>query len=114
MGIVLSSQQLFEVEKVSDKVLFLKNGVPTHLSDANNASETKNTFIEIDIQGERTALQLALSAFQIVKLEFNGGLYVLEIEGAEKSQEILSALVENKLQVKYFRDISSSTRRLFQ
>jgi ABC-2 type transport system ATP-binding protein len=39
MGIILSSQQLYEVEKISDKVLFLKNGKPTHLNHANENKE---------------------------------------------------------------------------
>src|SRR5690606_29231484 len=56
LGIVLSSQQLFEVEKVSDKILFLKNGAPIYLAEANEESKELMTILEIDMEIERSAL----------------------------------------------------------
>ncbi len=49
IGIILSSQQLFEVEKISEKVLFLKNGQPRLLSDENNKTEQESIF-ELDLR----------------------------------------------------------------
>jgi ABC-2 type transport system ATP-binding protein len=111
IGIILSSQQLFEVEKVSDKVLFLKNGQPTHLSDANN--ETSLCFMELDVNCSREELNDALKDIQIKKMDFNGGMYLLKIEDENGFNNTLSALIQNSIEIKYVRNISQSTKRLF-
>lgn len=113
IGIVLSSQQLFEVEKISDKVLFLKKGVPTHLSDANNREAQASSVIELDVAASREALQTAFSALPAFELTFNGGLYMLTVAAPDQMNAVLKALVQHDIPVKYARDISQSTRRLF-
>jgi ABC-2 type transport system ATP-binding protein len=45
IGIVLSSQQLYEVEKTSDQVIFLKNGVQKNLHNFEKSSN-ENTIVE--------------------------------------------------------------------
>jgi ABC-2 type transport system ATP-binding protein len=111
IGIILSSQQLFEVEKVSDKVLFLKNGQPTHLSDANN--ETTLCFMELDVTCTRDELNEALKDIKIKKMDFNGGMYLLKIEDDNGFNKTLSALIQHSIEIKYVRNISQSTKRLF-
>jgi ABC-2 type transport system ATP-binding protein len=112
LGIILSSQQLFEVEKVSDKVLFLKNGSPTHLSDA-NSNEENTSYIELDIQSSREELTEAIKNLDIKKIDFNGGMYLIEIEGDNGFNVLLKALIEKNISIIYVRNISQSTKRLF-
>lgn len=112
LGIILSSQQLFEVEKISDKILFLKKGVPTHLSDANeNVEDT--CVMELDIECSRTELEEALAHLAIDKIDYNGGIYLLTIRDKNGFNNILKALIEKKYSMKYIRNISHSTKRLF-
>jgi ABC-2 type transport system ATP-binding protein len=54
-----------------------------------------------------------LHEFSIVSLQFNGGTYVVEVNGNEQMNRILLALVQADIEMKYVRDISRSTRRLF-
>jgi len=113
LGIILSSQQLFEVEKISDQVLFLKNGQPTHLSGANDANESGQTTIEIDINQSKEVLIKALNHLPIDQIKFNGGHYIISIKKRQQFNLVLAALVSQPFEIKYVRDISQSTRRLF-
>jgi ABC-2 type transport system ATP-binding protein len=113
IGIILSSQQLYEVEKISDKVLFLKNGKPTYLNHANEQVENQHTVLEIDTDAKRESIEKALHEFSLVSLQFNGGTYVVEVKGNDQMNRILLALVQADIEMKYVRDISRSTRRLF-
>jgi ABC-2 type transport system ATP-binding protein len=114
IGIVLSSQQLFEVEKVSDKVLFLKKGVPTHLSDANEQGQQTVSVIEFDVQASREVLQRALDELlPAYELSFNGGMYIITIQAAGQMSVLLGLLIKHGIAITYVRDISQSTRRLF-
>jgi ABC-2 type transport system ATP-binding protein len=113
VGIVLSSQQLFEVEKISDKVLFLKNGVPTHLSEANRLKAQSTSVIEFDVEATREELNKALESFSDIELSYNGGLYIATIGLPDAMNLLLAAFVQHTIKVKYIRDISHSTRRLF-
>lgn len=112
LGIILSSQQLFEVEKISDNVLFLKKGVPTHLDLVNNSND-QLTVVELQIHSSREILNQALSAFQVEEIQFNGGSYVISIHRENGMSELLTALISHGIQIQYVRDISQSTRRLF-
>jgi ABC-2 type transport system ATP-binding protein len=112
LGIILSSQQLFEVEKISDKILFLKNGAPTHLSNANEEQE-QLTVLELDILDSREDLNAALDSLAGHEIKFNGGTYLVSIPVKNGMNQILQALVNHNIQIRYVRDISQSTRRLF-
>jgi ABC-2 type transport system ATP-binding protein len=112
LGIILSSQQLFEVEKISDKILFLKNGAPTHLSNANEEEE-QLTVLELDILNSREDLNAALECIAGYEIKFNGGTYLVSIPVKNGMNQILQALVNHNIQIRYVRDISQSTRRLF-
>lgn len=112
LGIILSSQQLFEVEKVSDHVLFLKQGKPTHLH-AENESSRPQTVVELEIHASREDLSRALTPLEVEQLQYNGGVYVLTIAGENRMNELLTALVAQRIRIQYVRDISHSTRRLF-
>jgi ABC-2 type transport system ATP-binding protein len=112
LGIILSSQQLFEVEKISDKILFLKNGAPTHLSNANEEEE-QLTVLELDILDSREELNAALDSLVGHEIKFNGGTYLVSLPVKNGMNQILQALVNHNIQIRYVRDISQSTRRLF-
>ncbi len=113
IGIVLSSQQLFEVEKIADQVLFLSNGSPTFMHEITEKETRITTVIELEVTCERPQLTAALSDLVISELSFNGGVYMVTIEGENQMHALMSTLVAHAIEVKYIRNISHSTRRLF-
>lgn len=112
IALILSSQQLYEVEKVSDKVIFLKNGQYKDNSELNN-SENDGLIIEIDTQSSRENLLEVFKAFNLDKLNFNGGVYVAYFSADTEFYDVMVALGNAKTDIVYIRNISSSTRRFF-
>lgn len=69
IALILSSQQLYEVEKISDKVIFLKNGKYTDNSSQSKQESTDNPLIvEIDTTNSREELISALPHFLLKNL----------------------------------------------
>ncbi len=112
IALILSSQQLYEVEKVSDKVIFLKNG---QYKDNSELKDTENDhlIIEIDTPNSREELLEIFKNFNLEKLNFNGGVYVAYFPAETEFYEVMAALGNAKAEIVYIRNISSSTRRFF-
>lgn len=112
IALILSSQQLYEVEKISDKVIFLKNGKYKDNSEVNGDDENQ-LIIEIDTNESRDKLLEVFKDFKLEKLNFNGGVYVAYFSSETQFYEVISALGNAKAEIIYIRNISSSTRRFF-
>jgi len=110
IGVVLSSQQLFEVEKMADTVLFLKNG-----ECLIESKETKNegkylSILELETVFDRENLTTIFDSDTVIS--FNGGYFTLKSSTAN-AQQILGKLVSNNVPITYLRDITLSTKRFF-
>jgi len=112
IGILLSSQQLFEVEKVADKVLFLRNGVPEFLFDKNQETPNEITIVEIEVKASLADFQRIFER-ENVKIGYNGGVFTLRVEEPKAFKKLLKKLADSNLEPIYIRDISHSTRRFF-
>lgn len=112
IALILSSQQLYEVEKISDKVIFLKNGKYKDNSELQSL-ENEGLIIEIDTPNSREDLLEIFKNFELEKLNFNGGVYVGYFSVKTEFYDVLSALGQAKIQIIYIRNISTSTRRFF-
>ena len=106
IALILSSQQLYEVEKISDKVIFLNN-------ESQSETENPNLIVEIDTANSREELLQVFHPFALEKLNFNGGIFVAYFSPETEFSSVLSALGNSKIHVTYIRNISSSTRRFF-
>lgn len=116
LGIILSSQQLYEVEKTSDQVIFLKNGVQKnlhHKSDANNGVTVAiNLVIEFESEWNQNQLNEAFSE-KLISIKFNGGTYIATFSSEVSAFDFLKIITEKQIPLQYFRNISKSTRRFF-
>jgi len=107
MGILLSSQQLHEVEKIADTVLLIKNG--SCLFRTGEPEKTAQAFVvELETTAGRDTLQQVLN--NQGELTYNGGFYTITAKELS-AQDILSSLVNGKIPITYFRDITHSTKR---
>jgi ABC-2 type transport system ATP-binding protein len=109
LSIMLSSQQLYEVEKVSDAVLFLRQGVPQYRADESDGG----LVIELETPATREELQELLKDFGLERQSFNGGIYILYFRQPATLPAVLEQIGRAQLPVKYIRDISHSSRRFF-
>ena len=113
IALILSSQQLFEVEKISDKVIFLRNGQYTDNAEATATEEATPLIVEIDTTNTREELMAVFKAFALEKLNYNGGVYVAYFRPNTEYSAVLEALGKAKIDLTYIRNISASTRRFF-
>jgi ABC-2 type transport system ATP-binding protein len=111
MGIVLSSQQLHEVEHVADRMVLIRNGSGS-VTGVRQTMENENTcVVELETTASREALIAAMLGAE-VQLHFNGGFYTLETKDID-AQELVKRLVSGNVPLSYYRDISHSTKRFF-
>lgn len=113
IALILSSQQLYEVEKVSDNVIFLKDGKYKDNTTLELQTEKKQLIIELDSTIERTDLENILLPLHLENLIYNGGIYIAYFNEDTSFSSILKILGEHNISVTYIRNISNSTRRFF-
>lgn len=116
IGIVLSSQQLYEVEKTSDQVIFLKNGEQKNLHDktgiGNEQKSAENFIYEFETIWTKTQLT-PLFGSGLIELQMNGGVYIATCTTEIQPEQFLSIIVTHNVPLQYYRNISNSTRRFF-
>jgi ABC-2 type transport system ATP-binding protein len=115
LGIVLSSQQLYEVEKTSNRVIFLKNG-----QSLNPAQDISATFVEVpkfiiefETEWKQEELTKVFQKLGLEKLRINGGTYVACFPESVSQKDFLQLMLKENIPLSYFRNISNSTRRFF-
>jgi ABC-2 type transport system ATP-binding protein len=115
LSIILSSQNLHEVESVSDNIIFIKRG-QTIFSGAQKSFGLERQVNNFELGGNfsREDLVKALSAVPGIKIEDSGTVFMITSPVELSSEEFLNTLLLNGIRISYFRDISLSTRKLFQ
>lgn len=115
LGIILSSQQLYEVEKTSDRAIFLKEGAPRNLSNDTDVTYTEipKFIIEFESSWNQEKLHTTFTSLNLEKLQINGGTYVASFPENVTQEDFLKTVLEQQIPITYFRNISNSTRRFF-
>lgn len=117
-GMILSSQHIYEVEKVSDTIIFIKNGTPQYQENNKPTGTTEQPvqqelILEMEVDCERETLNNALAQLKLTKIHFNGGVYLLHFDNSTTLSTVLEALAVNHIEPNYLRNISQSSRRFF-
>jgi ABC-2 type transport system ATP-binding protein len=117
IGIVLSSQQLYEVEKTSDQVIFLKHGKQKNLHEK-TASENETAvqdLLVIEFESDWSQSQLGAVFVQknMISLQYNGGTFIATFPETMTVYNFMQLAIEHNIPLQYFRNISKSTRRFF-
>jgi ABC-2 type transport system ATP-binding protein len=112
IALILSSQQLYEVEKISDQVIYLKNGQYTD-NNITVSIDEQELIVEIDSSSTREQITNALQHLNAKKIAYNGGVYLVYFTNDIAFYQVVSALGNAQITMTYVRDISVSTRRFF-
>ncbi|WP_438966502.1 ABC transporter ATP-binding protein [Flavobacterium sp.] len=112
IAIILSSQQLYEVEKTSNQVVFLKNGAQKNLNFTSE-NEEKHFVIEFESTQSLSDLKVAFDSLQLVSLEQNGGTLIAVFPDHITINDFMKTIINQNVTVSYMRNISNSTRRFF-
>jgi len=109
ISIILSSQQLHEIETVADDMIFLKQGKAIFSGNVNNLEDDTNV-VEL-LVSEIETLEKWLEIIN-VKFSRNGVYYQIETND-KTGNEFLKELINEGFEINYFRNISKSTKKLF-
>lgn len=110
MGVILTSQQLHEVEKIADNVLLIRDGHCVYRTGDQIQQQLGFAF-EMEIGEQREAIIFALQGFNY-QLAYNGGNYTIT-SPVHPVSDMLRAIINSGINVRYYRDITTSTKRLF-
>jgi ABC-2 type transport system ATP-binding protein len=114
IAILMSSQQLHEIENVVDNIVFLQEGNPIYNGKVSEFGKDRSTNV-FELSGDFSRIDLHnwLKNFQTIKIEDTGQSFIIETPIEFTGNQLL-ALLSEKQKIDYFRDISQSTRKLFQ
>ncbi len=115
MGVILSSQQLHELERNCKNIVFIKQGKTIYSGEQQSfASDRVNNAFEIGGNFNIIDLQKHLSVLGDIKIIDSGTVLIINTPLSVDSVQLLKVITANNLPINYFRDISKSTRQLFQ
>lgn len=114
MSIVLSSQNLHEIEKVADNIIFIRQGKTIYNGPQKNfANERAQNSFEISGEFDLEKLSACFKNFADISVDNAGTSYIVNTSTEKDLYFITGILSENKIKLNYVRDISQSTRKLF-
>lgn len=115
MGVVLSSQQLHELERNCKNIVFIKQGKTIYSGEQQSfAADRTNNAFEIGGNFSINDLQQHLTTLGDIKIIDSGTVLIINTPLSVDAVQLLKVITEHRLPINYFRDISKSTRQLFQ
>lgn len=115
LSILISSQHLHEVERIADHIVFIKNGEALFNGrTADFGADRRENIFEFSTTWTKSQLQASLPPDQGLLLEDRGHHFLLRTPLDLSSSQVLALLVAAEVPVDYFRDISTSTLKLFR
>lgn len=115
MAILLSSQHLHEVESIADNIIFIKNGEALYNGKMRDfGSNRQENLYELNTSASKSDLLERLRHLPQLEVEDVGQVKVIRTPVGMSANELLTELVQAQIPVAYFRDISTSTLKLFR
>ncbi|MES2763471.1 MAG: ABC transporter ATP-binding protein [Bacteroidota bacterium] len=115
MGVILSSQQLHELERNCKNIIFIKQGKTLYSGEQSTfaADRAMNAF---EIGGHFTVsdLETRLASLEGIKIIDSGTVFIINTPLSVDAGLLLKTITQQQIPINYFRDISKSTRQLFQ
>lgn len=114
-SVIISSQHLHEIENVADNLIFIKQGRVLYSGPTNDfdAHRGDNTF-ELGCDISPAELYPILRDLAVQSIQDTGQGVIINCPLEIEAETILNRLIEAKVKVRYFRDVSQSTRKLFR
>ncbi len=114
LAILFSSQQLHEVEKVADHIIFLREGESVYNSTSDSQEKINtHTEIELETSSNREIILACLQNIEGLSVANQGGLFIIRSHPSVPSTQLLTKLVEGQVEIRYFRDLTHSTKKFF-
>lgn len=115
MSIVITSQHLYEIESIANKILLLDKGNVIYYGNKNEINKDREcNFYEIESNDNEKELLMILQLLNAnIQITEWGTYYVIKTPIKILEKDILRHLINNNVSIKYFRNVSTSTRSYF-
>ena len=114
MSILLSSQNLHEIEKVADNIIFIRQGKTIYNGPQKQfANERVQNSFEISGEFDLEKLSDCFKKYNDITVDNAGTSFIINTSTDKDLYFITKILAENNLTLNYIRNISQSTRKLF-
>jgi len=114
MSILLSSQNLHEIEKVADNIIFIRQGKTIYNGPQKQfANERAQNSFEISGEFDLEKLSDCFKKYSDITVDNAGTSFIINTSTDKDLYFITKTLAENNLTLNYIRNISQSTRKLF-
>jgi len=114
MSILLSSQNLHEIEKVADNIIFIRQGKTIYNGPQKQfANERAQNSFEISGEFDLEKLSDCFKKYSDITVDNAGTSFIINTSTDKDLYFITKILAENNLTLNYIRNISQSTRKLF-
>lgn len=115
MAVFISSQHLHEIESVSDNIIFIKNGQLMYNGKMKAfGTERNENIFEIITPAGAHELETLFADYEGFKIADVGHIKIIHAPLSLTSARFMAKLGEKEIEVQYFRDISTSTSKLFK
>jgi len=115
LPIILSSQHIYEVEAIADSILFLDKGEVIFSGALDKLyRERQESTYELTSPSGKTSLLEQLKLVGVIEVEHTGLTYLVSVPPTITGHEVLSCLLKAHIEIRYFRDISNSSRKFFK
>lgn len=109
IAVILSSQQLHEIETIATQMIFLKEGKALFSGDLESLKSTNNTIEILVNENDKLVDFLHTKNYKFTK---RGVYFQVDID-KKNSNIFIKELIDQEININYYRDISKSTKKLF-
>lgn len=124
MSVILSSHHIFELERVADKILYLKETTgekdstrKVNLAFSGKVGEIYNTrdsnLFLLESKSNLDEIKKAFAGFTDIDVSYDGLEYRIKTATDIEERDVLQELLSSNINFNYFRNISGSSVRLF-
>ena len=116
MSVIVSSQHLHEIENIADRIVFLREGkaVYSGLRSEYGAQRAENVFeCACNAPRDKLSAVLAEHVVGLHRVDAVGDNVIVHVPISTSASDFLLMLLGANIRIDYFRDISKSTRKLF-
>jgi len=114
IAILISSQDLHEVEAIADNLLFMRGGKVENMGRVADLGKNRShNVFEFACDLKQEDLLNVLADFPYHKLWNNEGNYLLSVDTPIKSEQVLQFFADKSITLNYYRNISQSIKTKF-
>ncbi|MEM6261006.1 MAG: ABC transporter ATP-binding protein [Bacteroidota bacterium] len=115
IAILLTSQHLHEVESIADNIIFMREGRALYNGSMQEFGQNrKENLFEVVADVSASEIQDVLKDLNGLEIEDQGRITLVRVAADVPPAQVLGALAQAGISPQYFRDISTSTLKLFR